>query len=342
MIYASIIYRNYKDNSLFEEGVGENNGEFYLPYRLLRKAFSAHDIELNTPDVNIGKPIAFELHINCRRQDPSARAYVYLYENPLIRPLNRNRRALSRYTKWFTWDESLMNDPRAVRLFYPNNIEANNFPGPEERDFFCVLVASNKALTFTDKRSQYESRIKIINWFERYAPVDFYLFGAGWDRPAAFSGRLGRVYNQIQKIITYFRPNRKPFKTWRGRIENKTDILKRARFCIAHENCRDLPGYITEKIFDCFRAGCVPVYVGPSEIHNYIPSKCFIDGRKFENTEKLNSFLRLISDSEYRDYQKNIKKFLRSEQAIIFSNEYFVKKIVDDIFKDNTLLKTNC
>ena len=104
MRYASVLYRDYADNSLFQPGAGENNGEFYLPYAKLRERFRDAGIELNTPDVNAGREVAFELHINCRRQGPSARAYVYLYENPLIRPLNRDRAALARYAKWFAWE----------------------------------------------------------------------------------------------------------------------------------------------------------------------------------------------------------------------------------------------
>lgn len=328
MIYASLVYRDYKKNSLFETGAGENSGEFYLPYRQLRELFAVHGVELNTPDVNLGRTVAFELHINCRRQDPAARAYVYLYENPLIRPLNRNREALGRYAKWFTWDECLMDDARAVRLFYPNKIEAGNFAGPAARDLFCVLIASNKALALTDLRSQYQERVKIINWYEKNAPSDFYLYGAGWDRPPALSGKWGRICNQFRKFLSRLRLSPAPFKTWRGRIEKKMDILNRARFCIAHENCRDLPGYITEKLFDCFRAGCVPVYIGPKEIHNYIPSECFIDGRKFQTPGEMDAFLRLINDEKYQDYQKSIKDFLISKNARLFSQSYFAEVMV--------------
>ena len=41
MKYASVLYRDYADNSLFTPGAGENNGEFYLPYAKLRERFLA-------------------------------------------------------------------------------------------------------------------------------------------------------------------------------------------------------------------------------------------------------------------------------------------------------------
>ena len=32
---------------------------------------------------------------------------------------------------------------------------------------------------------------------------------------------------------------------------------------------------------NCFRAGCVSVYVGPKEIADLVPADCFVDGRAF-------------------------------------------------------------
>jgi hypothetical protein len=60
MRYASVLYRDYAENVLFTPGAGENNGEFYLPYAKLRERFLAEGIELNTPDVNAGRPVEYE------------------------------------------------------------------------------------------------------------------------------------------------------------------------------------------------------------------------------------------------------------------------------------------
>lgn len=334
MRYASVIYRDYAGNSLFTPGAGENNGEFYLPYAQLRERFLAAGIELNTPDVNAGREVAFELHINCRRQDPSARAYVYLYENPLIRPLNRDRTALARYAKWFAWDGELRDDPRTVPLLYPNRFATEGWNGPEKRALFCVLVASNKALTVVDPRDQYQARVRILDWYERNASADFHLYGRGWDRPAALPGRWGRVRNQLCKILARFAPAKSPYVTWRGPVDDKIALLQKARFCLAHENCRDLEGYVTEKLFDAFRAGCVPVYVGPKEIAELVPTNCFIDGREFATPAALDAHLRTIDDAAYRGYQERIRDFLLSEQAKPFSQDHFVEVIVREILAD--------
>ena len=334
MRVASVYYRDYAGNSLFTPGAGENNGEFYLPYAKLRERFLAAGIELNTPDVNAGRAVEFELHINCRRQDPSARAYVYLYENPLIRPLNRDRSALARYAKWFAWDGALRDDPRTVSLLYPNRFDTEGWNGPEKRPLFCVLVASNKALTVVDPRDQYQARVRILDWYERNAPADFHLFGRGWDRPAAQPGRWGRARNQLRKIIGRFLPAKSPYATWRGPVDDKIELLTRARFCLAHENCRDLSGYVTEKLFDCFRAGCVPVYVGPKEIADLVPTDCFIDGRAYATPAALDAHLRTIDDAAYRGTQERIRAFLLSEQAKPFSQDHFADVLAKEILAD--------
>ncbi|WP_226896450.1 glycosyltransferase family 10 domain-containing protein [Poseidonibacter ostreae] len=60
-----------------------------------------------------------------------------------------------------------------------------------------------------------------------------------------------------------------------------------------------MPGYITEKIFDSFFAGCVPVYLGADNITEHIPKECFIDKREFDTYEKLYKYLKNMSDEEY-------------------------------------------
>ena len=72
------------------------------------------------------------------------------------------------------------------------------------------------------------------------------------------------------------------FPSWKGPIDNKKKVLEQYRFAICYENVQDSPGYITEKIFDCFFAGCIPLYRGASNISDYIPSSCYIDRRKLK------------------------------------------------------------
>jgi hypothetical protein len=334
MIYASLRCLDFKDNEVFVAGKGRNNGEFFLPYGQLREGFLAEGIELNTPDVNAGRDVAFEFHINAQRRPPRGKAYAYLYENPLIRPLNRDRSVLANYDRWFGWDEALSDDARFVRVPYPNAYPSGTMAGPEARPLFCVLVSSNKSLAIQDERNLYGERVRIIDWYEAHAPADFHLYGRGWEVRAARPGRVGRFMGKVGKFLARIHSPMSPYATWKGPVDDKIELLRRSRFCLAHENCRDLPGYVTEKLFDCFRAGCVPVYVGPTEIADLVPPDCFIDGRRFAAPGELHAFLRSVDDERYLAYQDAASAFLASARATPFSRENFVQKIVEGVIRD--------
>src|SRR5205823_2205241 len=94
----------------------------------------------------------------------------------------------------------------------------------------------------------------------------------------------------------------------------KLNTYKKYRFCICFENTHTIPGYITEKIFDVFAAGCVPIYWGPDNIEEYIPEGCFIDYRKFKSDEEMLEFITSMQEDEYNQYIKNIRRFLKSEK----------------------------
>jgi hypothetical protein len=52
-----------------------------------------------------------------------------------------------------------------------------------------------------------------------------------------------------------------------------------------------MKGYITEKIFDCFYAGTVPIYYGASDISDFIDPKSFIDYQNFSGLTDLKRFI---------------------------------------------------
>lgn len=50
----------------------------------------------------------------------------------------------------------------------------------------------------------------------------------------------------------------------------KVNVIRNYRHAICYEN-GSYPGYITEKIIDCFRAGVIPIYKGAPDVDKYIP-----------------------------------------------------------------------
>lgn len=337
MRYASLIAGRLRDNLPFTPGAGPNGGDFFLPWRQLRDAFAARGIELNTGDRNAGRPVIFELHLNARREARRPGApplYAYLYEDPIVRPANADRALLARYRRVFTSNEDLIDGRHILRLDYPNDLTLRDVPGWAGRDLHCVLIASNKALLRPDPRNLHAARVAVIREFERHAPQRFALYGHGWGIPPTRPGTLGRLEKRVNEWLHRLWPGRRPFPSWRGTVRRKAEVLDRARYCICFENSRGSPGYLTEKIFDCFTSGCVPVYIGTRHAEPPIPPACYIDGDRYASPAALRKHLDEVTPAEFAACQHAMRDFLASPQARRFGNEHWCRTLVDTVVAD--------
>lgn len=102
-----------------------------------------------------------------------------------------------------------------------------------------------------------------------------------------------------------------------------SDNLMNYRFNVCYENTQDRKGYITEKIFNSFAAGSVPIYWGASNVTDYIPKNCFIDRRDFKDFSAVYDYIRTMDQTTYETYLKNIHAYLESDKAKLFSQELF-------------------
>ena len=255
--------------------------------------------------------------------------YLILQESPIIKPDNLDPKNHVYFKKVFTWDDNLVDNKKYFKLNYSHRIPQDLHFNVDEKKKLCALIAGNK---FTPHPKElYSQRVKAIRWFEQNHPEDFDLFGIGWDRynfHGQFMGiKLARL-NRLTFVTKLLAPH---YPSYRGRISSKNATFQNYRFAICYENAKDFPGYITEKIFDCFFAGCVPIYWGAGNITSHIPAGTFIDKRNFESYETLYSYIKNMPEQEYLGYQNAIKNFLGSEKAYPFSAEYFSGTIIKEI-----------
>jgi hypothetical protein len=103
-------------------------------------------------------------------------------------------------------------------------------------------------------------------------------------------------------------------------------VLSGYRFALCFENTA-FPGYVTEKIFDCFRAGCIPVYLGAPDITSLIPAGAFIDARDFSDLTGLESFMRHLRREVASDYVTAATDFMNSQRAEQFTQRHFVREV---------------
>jgi alpha(1,3/1,4) fucosyltransferase len=336
MIYGNVYIDGHSNNSLFAE---EDDVHRYNPTttpRLLRQAFLDKGVEINTPDVNQGRKISFDLHIEGRQFVANdIPQYLIALENPNINKLNASPEYCGKFTGVFAWDKRLFNLPNIVQILIPHPLAHAPFPGFVERDIFSCLINANKAFKENLPSDLYLERINTIRWYEKNAPDKFELYGMGWDKATPAFNFVGRVKRSASRAGTRLFGH-KPFPSYRGEVRDKAEVLRRSKFSYCYENSRDLSNYITEKILDSLVNGCVPVYWGADNVLDYIPEGCFIDRRKFKDTSAVHEFLLSISAEDYAKYQFNIARFLNSEIARKFSSEYFVSVVVGRVTQDLT------
>lgn len=320
-------------DELFNLDSVNNRDNGHYSWVILRDAFKERGYSLHTADVNADSNVACELHIDVQFSDNAIPCYLLMLETPQVWPANGDLEKIQKYRKVFTWNDSLVDQKFYIKANFPNIIKINPIDGFSARDHFCCLIAGNKAIGHSDRNALYSERVKSIRWFENNAPDEFSLYGVGWEMPEARSGLLGKILRYLWRSIglsSFYTP----FPSYRGKLNNKSDALKRTRFSICYENIADVPGYITEKIFDSFFSGCIPIYWGANNITDYIPDGCFIDRRKFSDTAAVYEFLKNMTENQYCQYQNRISEFLNSDVASQFSAEFLANKVVNTVVND--------
>lgn len=256
---------------------------------------------------------------------PRARRWVILQESEVVLPTNWISDRHSQFDKIFTWDDRYIDGKKYIKLNFSNAFPLEATIDTKKRNKLCTLIAGNK--NSRHPLELYSKRVEAIRWFEKHHPTEFDLYGAGWDRYLFSGSRALRALNRVSLIGRLLASH---YPSYKGPIPNKRDVMQNYRFAICYENARDIPGYITEKIFDCFFAKSVPIYWGPDNITEHVPLDCFIDKRRFSSYDELYFFISNMDEKVYSKYISNIDQFLNSPAAYKFSTECFSEVIVKE------------
>lgn len=323
------VYGNHDINNLFDKHPSKIN--FHGQWIALRDHLYKENIEMVPKDFPLTKEPDLEIHLNVWEvSNGKWPKFAILNECEYIHADNSKINLLKRYDHVFSWNPNLVNLGLATKIQLAHPLGNGIIDGFKNRDQLVVLFGSNRALRgWHPKHNLYSERVRTIRWFERNALNDFELYGKKWNLSGRLSTRLGAVIHSLEKRIPF---KRKSFPSWKGSVINKQDILLRSRFSIVYENIQGLNGYITEKIFDAFVAGNVPIYWGASDIEEYIPKECFIDRRDFDNHNQLYNLIKNMSEEKYLAYQYSIKDFLENKSQL-FSCQKFADVITSKIIE---------
>ena len=356
MLVGGIVGWEDGGDDLFNPNSPRNRDDCLAPFRVLRAQALQRHIDLHTIDVLMAqnKKPDFNLYIESLPIVPidGCKNYLVRFETELTVPINGDPNYLNQFDGIYTWDQDLIGAQSSHFLAqqtastpkfsfqYPNvlpvGFKAGNIvnPGFAKRDIFCVLIGSNRHANIEDSRELYSERVRAIRWFEKHAPKSFTLFGNGWKVPQKRLGSAGKMQYRLEKIIPWI--TRKPvFASYQGVADSKFAIYAQSKFSICFENARDISGYVTEKIFDCLFAGCVPIYWGEPNIEKIVPQACFIDFRDFlgkpDPYRELYRYISSMDEATYMNFQKAGSEFLNSAQFFPYTSEAFAESILRPI-----------
>ena len=267
----------------------------------------------------------------------NAKKILFLEEGPLVYPANWKIKNHRLFDFIFTWNDDFVDN---VKYFKFNVHQIRTMHDSTDlKDKLCVLISRNKRAW--GKSDLYSTRRSIIRYFEKNHPKSFDLYGEGWNMFYFPSNvPILKLFNGSKMYWLRSRLLEK-YPSWKGAVENKIETVRKYKFSFALENSIGPSGYITEKIWDSFQAGTVPIYYGAPNILHYIPENCFIDFSKFKNMNDLYSYIHDMKDNVYQAYINNIRKFLCDDHAMSHSSDVsFIKSFINILQTDKSLYRS--
>lgn len=225
----------------------------------------------------------------------------------------------------FTWDLKLLKKhPEYVPINVPLGADPlryreNPFADKTfERKKFLVAVSSNRWSYWP--QSTFPLRRKVYRFMHKELGPDFDLFGHDWNRPCS----------RIEKVLGH------TYGAWRGEIpgswDEKVARISDYKFMICFENNCMQPGYVSEKIFDCFCARTVPIYLGYKGVEDVLPQGAYVNFRHFKSLPLLLGYLKNITSSEYAGFLAQIENCLAGGTMLKRTNAEIYSRIYDVVF----------
>lgn len=298
-------------DGLFDLNSSDNRDNCMIIYTMMKDYVEKKGGELHTIDtyVSLGEPDCFVFftfnsywynEILKRGLENKA---VYMAMEPPVVDDNHSREGLDRLGKLFntvfTWDDDLCNSVNK-KMMYPYYAPKQWGEVPFSSKKLLVNISGNKKSNHS--KELYSERRRVIDYYQN--DNNFELYGPNWKK---------------ENLACY-----------KGLADSKADVYHRFKFALCLENMKDVKGYVTEKILDCFASGIVPVYQGASNITEYIPADCFVDYSKFKSIDEMDNYLRNMSEEEYNRHLAAIDTYISKEADSVFMPDKFMDRIIEN------------
>lgn len=311
--------REYERGRMFEVDTDLDRDGSMAPWSALRTRLAGMGWSIDTEDrLQHASPDVW-IHLDAfgpipARADPR-RAIIMLFEPEVVAPYWYRQPGLSRHRIVFTHRADWVRRGAPFRyLYWPQTFGPEGTDGDRERDEFLVMINGRK-YPAVRSRQLYSERERVAAWFARHS--DIAIYGSGWDRSS--------VRHPIAALRTPALA-----RAYRGQVQTKAEVLGRALFVLCFENMRS-PGFRTEKLFDALAAGCIPVYLGDSEIQDAVPTDTFIDYSRVGGPRRLDRLLRSMTAERREELRAASQAYLGSPAFVPYTVNAFVDRMLDAI-----------
>lgn len=315
-------FTNYNEESFWEE-----KGDFFK--KIFEPKYEVKFTKTTNKLKNYAYIVTLEVPHNASEYSalfnyPKEYVLLFSFEGQITHPLSHNSAYHACYSKVFTWNDDLIDNqtseqrPQYFKTLFPYSdplppVDFDEIPFSQKK--LCVLMGTNNE--YNHPVENYSGRKKLIDFFEGLPEVGFEFYGYGWNNR----------YKNYRGFIDWNKKKDNGINFTYSRRFTKINIIKNYKFDIVYENCKNQNGYLTERLFDSFAAGCVPVYWGSKNIHRYIPRNCMVMRNEFATDQDLYEYLKNMSEERYKLYQSCIKAFLESEEIKKLKTDYFIEQI---------------
>lgn len=289
---------------------------------LLRKGYRFHSNPL-LADVYVARDHEeFDLEILTKRREANKYSVLLRSEPSCVLPDAYEPEIELLYNRKISFGKHQGNDA----FFWPQYWEDSPLlrPSPERSSNRASLINANKLSLFPSE--MYSLRRQVI---AELSSLD--LFGEGWN--ISKLSRLKTLVIEIRKqpvisSLVKLHHARLWFRNWprTDSPESKLTTLQKYRVNVVIEN--DL-SYMSEKLFDAFSAGCIPVYVGP-KIEDYgIPESFVIQAEPSVNS--IQKSIELALEIKHSKFMADIASWLALDETKELHDGY---KIMEIVFAD--------
>ena len=324
------VEERFLNNKIFSKEINVDEQYRHTKYILLKELFSKNDISLDTQDITKDFNSDFTIYIDY--QEPKSKLnYLIVREPPTIIPNNHKIQKLKYFEKVFTWNSDLENYKNIFKINTLSfDLENLNILDNNSKDGYLLVVSNKKS---SSKYENYSKRFEVIDFFENQNKK-FHLYGTGWHHKSYKNNIINKICNNRYIKIRADLPI-----NYKGEIKNKINLGSKFLFQFAIENTKNVKGYISEKIFDCFFSGSIPIYSGSSDIKNYIPENIFINFDDFNNLQELIRYTQSLEKNKIELFREGIRNFFSSENIKYFDSRSNTLKLfhvlINDIKKNN-------